>query len=143
MLSKLDELWPSIIQKIDFDIVGHQIRAVIGAQVDATSGLHELVFDEVTAIYWVEKSSSYRKARESANYLPLEGIYYRPGKIQEVILRENDQKGRPNFDTFPNFLLEIWDQTLLFIEAYAVIIDGKRFEVPKRIPFIPYESYKR
>jgi hypothetical protein len=143
MLSKLNELWPSIIQKIDFDIVGHQIRAVIGPKVDATSELHELIFDEVTAIYWVEKSDSYRTARESANYLPLEGIYYKPGKTKEVILRENDHKASSNYDTFPNFLLEIWDQTLLYIEAYAVIIDGRRFEVPDPIPFIPYESYKK
>jgi hypothetical protein len=75
--------------------------------------------------------------------LPLEGIYYKPGKTKEVILRENDHKASSNYDTFPNFLLEIWDQTLLYIEAYAVIIDGRRFEVPDPIPFIPYESYKK
>ena len=130
MQRRMDQLWPSIIQTITFDIIGHQIKAITGPTVDATSGLHELIFDGVTAFYWVDKSSSYRKARESADYLPFEGFHYKPDKVHEVILKKNDKPNYSDFDTFPNFILEMWETTLLFIEASAVVIDGQRCEVP-------------
>ena len=137
MLDQMGLLWPSIIQSISFDIVNHKINAITAPSVDSTHGVHELLFEGVTAFYWVDKSSSYRKARESASHLPLDGLFYRPGKLQEILIKENDKQDRPNWDAFPNFVLEIWDTTILFIEANSVSIDGKRFEVPDPIPFTP------
>lgn len=121
----LNCLWSGIIERHVFDIFNHSILFNIKVINNGEQFHHQLKFNNVKAFYYLNDQSPFDP--EGDDCLELTSVTFLKEKSKQIkVSCVSDEY--PHLTTRTNFCLEIWGRELI-IEASAVDIDGKLFDV--------------
>lgn len=126
----LNELWASTIKKYDFNILKNTISFELKTIDMGHEAHHQLIFEGVSAWYYVENIGARRFITKDDEdyYLELTSIDFYKRGIGEIKPWSISEEWANQYYANANFALEIWS-SLLLIEAKSVVINGNRFEV--------------
>lgn len=124
----LDDLFGSIIEKIDFNTFNNTISLTLKIIENGKETIHNLEFKGVWSHYYIKDTSSSGIDFTETNYLELISIDFSPNGISSIECRSNSDEWFNSIASKANFALEIWEG-LLLIEARYILIDNYEFEL--------------
>lgn len=128
---ELNALWDGIIEKMDFDILGHTIRLNTKAVIDdKTTKRYTIVFSGVSSFYFIENTGTERfnlSQPSPGDFLELSMVVYYKKGVGKIGINP-DKTWTEQWHSSANFALELWS-SILFIEAHSVTINHRTFDV--------------
>ena len=131
LVAKLNNLWETVINKLDIDILRDTISLDITLQDGGEISDHSLIFEKVSSYFYVKGFGGRRfqfYPFEEGEYLELSALYYHDKPIEFVGVVSPTEEWANQCTATANFVLEIWGR-ILFIEAKEVTIDGTKYDV--------------
>lgn len=110
------------VQKFDIDLFNKKITLVIVIHENGNPETHVIVFQCVSAFYFSNGPGEHRFNVHTWDLMEISGVGYYQDP-QDHITCLHDEPGTSQYDSHPNFNLEIWNATFL-IEAKEVVING-------------------
>lgn len=129
--ARLDNLWANVIDEMNIDVFNHRITFTTRAIDSGIITNYQLTFEEVSSFYFVEGTGEERfklLEPEVDSYLELTSIDYHPKGIGLISVMSKTEEWVNQYISNSNFTLEIWN-SMLFVEAKRVVINGKTFDV--------------
>lgn len=128
----LNDLWASIIESYEFDILKNTISFELKAIDNGCENKYRIVFAGVSAWYFVKNASEKRLnkmvALNEGDYLELTSIDFYEGGIGQIKPLSTEENWVNHYYSNANFALEIWN-ALLLVEAKTIIINGYKYNV--------------
>lgn len=124
----LSTLEGAIIEKFVIDLITHQVIINTNTVINGTEEKHSLIFDGVSAYYYVGNSGEWRFNPTTRDHIEITDILFVGDREIKIKQMNTKQKNKPEYSTYANFWLDIWESVLM-IEAKQITIDGRGFEV--------------
>ena len=126
----LNNLWGATIDSIDFQLLSDKISLMLSINENEIITKNKLEFREISSYYFLKDIGDDRfnfDEIEKIDYLELTSIDYYPEGIGMIkIIGEEEWINQ--YYSNANFALEVWN-SLLFIEAKILILDGQLFKL--------------
>lgn len=129
--NKLNELWESSIDFYEFNILNHTITFNVTVIENGKESKYGVKFKGVSSYHFYEDSKEKRfnpLEPDDEDYLELTSIQFYKDGIGNITNKSQTEKWSEQYYSNANFSLEIWN-SMLFIEASKIIIDGIEYEV--------------
>jgi hypothetical protein len=132
MESALGRVWALPIEEMEINIARRTISLELvhpqETVPEAAWDRHTLRFEHVVSFLYMADTSERRRELDPPEHLQLVEIYYRDAveHTTRVPLPRGDTKTEK---TASNFILEVDELAVLYIESSVVVVDGQRFEI--------------
>ena len=129
LTERLNNLWESIIKKIDINILNSSISIDLELVEDGNCSKHTIVFKKVSSHFYLNNIGESRLniyQPEEDEYLELTSINYLKDGISQIKVISTTETWANQCFASANFVLEIWSR-VLFIEAKIIIVDGNEY----------------
>lgn len=129
LVEQLNIFWASRLKSLEIDLADSTIQMSISVRDGDEKSQHQIDFHGVSAIlYAAARSGRNRYDRRSWEYVEISEIRYSPEASEKITQKDLRRPEVREIEASPNFYLELWSAPM-YIEAKAITIDGKYFEV--------------
>lgn len=128
---KLNELWSSVIDYYEFNILKHIIIFNVTVIENGKKVKYSVTFKGVSAYHFYEDGGEqrlYPVEPDDGDYSELTSIQYYKNGIGNIKTESQIEQWAEKYYSNANFVLEIWN-SMLFIEASNIILDDVEYEV--------------
>jgi hypothetical protein len=129
--NKLNELWASVIDFYEFNILNHTITFNVTVIENGKEAKYNIKFKGVSSYHFYEDNGEQRinpVEPDDGDYLELTSIQFYKNGIGNITTKSQVEQWAEQYYSNANFALEIWN-SMLFIEASNVILDDVEYEV--------------
>lgn len=122
LVQALDSVWGTILTAFSWDPVKQSLTLEVTNPGNKQS--HKIEFRKVGCFLW----SAPKDLRGAEwEYAELTSIGLRPK--QDVRVQISGFDDSDEYSAFPQFVIELWDLTVLLVEADAIAVDGRLWEL--------------